>query len=453
MKEGTLLIADDNRGLLNALQLLLQPHFEEIITITEPGALRNILRATDVDVVLLDMNFKAGINSGNEGIFWLREIRKNYPLIEIVLITAYGDVELAVRALKEGASDFVLKPWDNQKLIATLKTALRLRNSNKEINQLKSRESLLKHESNRTASVITGESQAMKSVMQVVQKIAATDANVLITGENGTGKEIIAREIHRLSLRNKELFVAVDLSSLTETLFESELFGHKKGSFTNAYEDKTGRFVLADKGSLFLDEIGNIPLNLQSKLLSVLQTRTVLPVGSNKEIPMDIRLISATNKDLNRLISENQFRQDLLYRMNTIQIHLPSLRDRTEDIESLVNHFAAFYGKKYGKEGLKVTDDALKKLKKYQWPGNIRELQHAIEKAIILSEQNKLIARDFFFGADVSNMDHQPETLEEMEKKMIIQALMKNDQNQSATAQQLGITRQTLYNKIKKYEL
>ncbi len=451
MKEGKLLIADDNKGIRDALQILLQHEFLQVKTISGPNLLMSELASYSYDLVLLDMNFKAGINTGNEGIFWLREIKKKYPQIEVVLITAYGDVELAVKSLKEGATDFVLKPWDNGKLIATLRAAYRLRKSNAEITALKSRESLLKSEASKNKPIITGKSQSMQNVMQVVRKIANTDANILITGENGTGKELIAKEIHLLSSRSTELFVQVDLSALTETLFESELFGHKKGAFTHAYEDKTGRFVLADKGTLFLDEIGNIPPGLQSKLLTVLQTRSVIPVGSNAEIPVDIRLISATNKILPDMIANHQFRQDLLYRMNTIQIHLPPLRERTEDIIDLVTHFLDLYGRKYNKPGLRIQDETLAKLRKYSWPGNIRELQHAIEKAVILTDQDKLSPRDFLFGAEDSGILNVSETLEEMEKKMIITALKKNAQNQSLTADQLGITRQTLYNKIKKY--
>ncbi len=451
MKEGNILIADDNKGLLDALQILLQPHFEKICRIPATAVLMNVLKSNDIDVVLLDMNFTAGVNNGNEGLFWLKEIKKAHPHIEVIMITAYGDVELAVTALKEGAADFVLKPWDNEKLIATLKAAYRLRKSNVEISQLKSKEQLLKKDANKGMSLVTGESSVMKNLIQVVHKIAATDANVLITGENGTGKEMIAREIHRLSLRSQELFVTVDLSSISESLFESELFGHKRGSFTNAYEDKTGRFVLAEKGTLFLDEIGNIPVTLQSKLLTVLQTRTLVPVGSSSEIRMDIRLISATNKNLQHMISTGQFRQDLLYRMNTIQIHLPALRERIEDIEALAGYFLNIYSRKYGKEDLILSPEALSKLKNYSWPGNIRELQHAVEKAVILTDSNKLVSKDFFFGAEESVSFSQLETLEEMEKKMIISSLKKNNQNQSAAAIQLGITRQTLYNKIRKY--
>ena len=312
---------------------------------------------------------------------------------------------------------------------------------------------MLKSEANRVTPMVVGKSRSMQNVIQVVKKIANTDANILITGENGTGKELIAKEIHRLSSRQNELFVLVDLSSLTETLFESELFGHKKGSFTNAFENKTGRFVLADKGTLFLDEIGNIPLSLQSKLLTVLQTRTITPVGSNSEIPVDIRLISATNKNLSLMTANNLFRQDLLYRMNTIQIHLPSLRERAEDIEDLTLYFLNVYARKYNKIGLSIQDEAMEKLKKNPWPGNIRQLQHAVENAVILTDRDKLGARDFFFGTEEVGFMGQTETLDEMEKKMIISTLKKNNQNQSAAAEQLGITRQTLYNKIKRYGL
>ncbi len=353
--------------------------------------------------------------------------------------------------LKKGATDFVLKPWDNDKLKATLEAASRLRDSNLEITELKSREKILKQDSNRNTPIIIGNSPAMKEILKLVSKIAGTDANVIITGENGTGKELIAREIHRLSNRSNELFVLVDLSSLAESLFESELFGHKKGSFTNAYEDKTGRFTMADKGSLFLDEIGNIPMGMQAKILTVLQTRVVTPVGSNKEIPVDFRLISATNQNLQEMIAHNQFRQDLLYRMNTIQIHLPPLRERIEDIEDLALHYLKVYGKKYNKNNLDIQKDALEKLKKNHWFGNIRELQHTIEKAVILAENNNLKSSDFVFLENDVTVVTQTETLEEMERKMIISTLKKNNFNQVITSEQLGITRQTLYNKIKRY--
>jgi DNA-binding NtrC family response regulator len=451
MKKGNLLIVDDNQAVLNALQILLKPGFNSLKTISNPNQLYRELESGETDVVLLDMNFKAGVNTGNEGIFWLREIKKKAPLVEVIMITAYGDVELAVRSLKEGAADFVLKPWDNEKLKATLEAAYRLRRSNLEISALKSRERQLKADSNKGSQLVIGRSSKMQEIMKMVSKIAATDADVLITGENGTGKEVIAREIHRLSRRSNELFVLVDLSALSESLFESELFGHKKGSFTGAIEDKTGRFAMADNGTLFLDETGNIPLNLQGKILTVLQTRIITPVGSTAEIHVNFRLICATNKNLKEMVARNQFRQDLLYRMNTIQIHIPPLRERTEDIEDLAMHFLGVYSRKYDKPSLELGKDAIEKLKRNSWPGNIRELQHTIEKVVILADNNVIRAGDLLFPEDNVMPSGAAETLEDMEKRTIISTLKKNDFNQKLTAEQLGITRQTLYNKIKKY--
>ncbi len=451
MKQGKLLIADDNKKILQALNLFLQFEFEVVQTISTPNRLITELKSTNYDVVLLDMNFTAGVNTGNEGLYWLKEIKTQFPEVEVIMFTAYGDVELAVKALKEGATDFVLKPWENEKLKATLKAAYRLRKSSAEISDLKTREQSIKRELNQSSGLIIGKSHAMQNIMQLVNKVSKTDANILITGENGTGKELIAKEIHRLSARNKELFVLVDLSSLTETLFESELFGHKKGAFTNAMEDRTGKFVLASKGTLFLDEIGNIPLHLQSKLLTVLQTRIVTPVGSNKEQPFDIRLICATNKNLQQMVADGQFRQDLLYRINTITIPLPSLRERVDDIEDIANFYLGIYGKKYNKPTLQFAPAAIEKLKSNPWPGNIRELQHTIEKAVILSDENMLTPNDFLFGYDPNDFSHHDETLDDMEKKMIISALNRHGQNMTAVANQLGITRPTLYNKVKKY--
>ena len=451
MKQGKLLIADDNKKILSALNLFLQFEFEVVEILSNPNRLISELRSTNYDVVLLDMNFTAGVNTGNEGLFWLKEIKSQFPEVEVVMFTAYGDVELAVKALKEGAADFVLKPWENEKLKATLKSAYRLHKSSTEISDLKSREQQLKQELNQGSGLIVGKSPAMQSIMQLVNKVAKTDANILITGENGTGKELIAKAIHRLSARSTELFVLVDLSSLTETLFESELFGHKKGAFTNAMEDRVGKFVLASKGTLFLDEIGNIPMHLQSKLLTVLQTRIVTPVGSNKEQPFDIRLICATNKNIQQMVADGLFRQDLLYRINTITINLPSLRERVEDIESIAIFYLDIYGKKYNKGKLQLSASAIEKLKSNPWPGNIRELQHTIEKAVILSDNTTLTDKDFVFGYDPNNFSNHDETLDDMEKKMIISALNRHGQNMSAVANQLGITRPTLYNKVKKY--
>lgn len=449
-KQGKLLIADDNKNILQALTLFLQFEFEQVTTIHSTTNLIQELEKINYDVVLLDMNFKSGQNNGNEGIFWLREIKTRFPAIEVVMITAYGDVNLAVNALKEGAADFVLKPWDNDKLVATLKAALRIRKSEQKIEELRIKEKSVKNELNRGTTFVTGSSESMKNVVNIINKVAATDANILITGENGTGKEVIAKEIHRLSARNEELFVLVDLSSLSESLFESELFGHKKGAFTDASDDRAGKFVAANNGTLFLDEIGNIPLHLQSKLLTVLQTRVVTPVGSNKQIPVNIRLICATNKNLGAMVSKGDFRQDLLYRINTIQIHIPPLRERIEDIEELSLHFLSIMAKKYGKN-IALGKGVIDKFKYYPWYGNIRELQHTIEKAVILGDKEVLQKEDFLFDADPLFSDQQPETIDEMERKMIVDALKKYNQNYSLAAAKLGITRPTLYSKIKKY--
>lgn len=451
MPQGSLLIVDDNKNVLRALQIFLQYEIGKVKCISNPNQIPSEFMNTEYDVVLLDMNFTAGINSGNEGFYWLREIKKISPTTEVVMFTAYGDVELAVKAVKEGAADFVLKPWDNDKLTATLKSALRLRFANTEVASLKREQKGLKHELNKETIMIIGSSPAMIKVVQMVNKIANTDANILITGENGTGKEVIAREIHRLSARRNELMVTVDMGSIAETLFESELFGHKKGAFTDAIEDRTGKFELANKGTLFLDEIANLPLSLQSKLLVALQSRVVVPVGSGKEIPVDIRLISATNCPIDDLLSGNRFREDLLYRINTIHIEIPPLRERTEDIDALAAHFLHKYAGKYNREKLSFSPQVIVKMKDYHWPGNIRELEHTIEKAVIMSDGQRIKPDDVLFKPVKAKNPIKPVSIEDMEKQMISDALDKFDGNYSSAANELGITRQTLYNKIKKY--
>jgi DNA-binding NtrC family response regulator len=453
MKSGNILVVDDNKSALSALNLLLQYEFAKVVCIANPNQIQAELRKEDFDVVLLDMNFSSGLNSGNEGLYWLGEIKKLAPTVEVVMITAYGDVELAVKALKRGAADFVLKPWDNEKLVATLISVLKLRRSNLKIAELKGRESSLKKEITKDRPCLIGSSPAMQKVMHMVQKIAGTDANVLITGENGTGKELIAREIHSLSNRSHEILVNVDMGSIPDNLLESELFGHKKGSFTDAREDRMGKFQLADKGTLFLDEIGNVPIQSQHKLLVALQSRSIVPVGSNKPVPVDIRLISATNADLETMVVNCQFRQDLLYRINTIKIELPPLRDRGEDIELLATHFLEIYKHKYKNSDLKLGSQAIRKLSSYYWPGNVRELQHAIEKAVILSDAGILIAEDFMFKTINSTDRNEIPSLSDMEKELIARAMDKYNGNFSVVAEKLGITRQTLYNKIKRYEL
>jgi DNA-binding NtrC family response regulator len=452
MAEGKILIVDDNQSVLSALKLFLQFEFQKVVTLSSPGQIVSVLKSDSFDVVLLDMNFSSGVNTGNEGLFWLDQIKRIDADIEVVMFTAYGDVELAVNALKRGAADFVLKPWENEKMLATLKSALRLRKSKLEINVLKKRETSLKQEINKDFPILVGSSPSIMNVMNMVEKVAKTEANVLITGENGTGKELIAREIHRKSDRSSELMVSVDMGAITETLFESELFGHIKGAFTDARQDRVGKFQLANKGTLFLDEIGNLPFALQSKLLTVLQNRTVVPVGSNQHIPVDIRLISATNCNITDMVERREFREDLLYRLNTIHVEVPPLRERGEDIELLATHFLKLFEKKYRKQSLKISNPALRKLTKHSWPGNVRELQHTIEKAVILTDSDILKPEDFIFRDVMASSNDKAETLDQVEKRMIQAALAKYGDNLTSVANHLGITRQTLYNKIKRYD-
>ena len=454
MAKGNILIVDDNKSILSALEIFLTPEFQTVTTLSNPNLIPTELRRKEYNLVILDMNFNAGINTGNEGIFWLGRIKETNPEISVVMITAYGDIELTVKALKMGATDFFLKPWDNNKLLATLKSAMQLSWSKKEVNQLKEKEKGLKTEINREQKAIVGSSPQLMQMMNIVQKVAKTDANVLITGENGTGKELIAHEIHRLSARSQEVLVSVDMGAITETLFESELFGHVKGAFTDARESRPGKFEIADKGSLFLDEIGNLSFHLQSKLLAAIQNRQIARVGSNQTVPVDIRLICATNKNLESMVGEGLFREDLLYRINTIQIEVPPLRERGDDVLVLADFFLKKYTTKYNKPNLKINQQAQDKLLKYAWPGNIRELQHTIEKAIILSEGNLLKTEDFFMRPVVQEKINESElTLEDMEKRMINLSVEKNNGNLSVAAEQLGISRQTLYNKMKKFGL
>lgn len=454
MTKGKLLIVDDNKSILSALEMLLQDDFDEVKTIANPNQLPSLIEMGEYDLILLDMNFSAGVNTGNEGLYWLARIQEIRTDMEVVLFTAYGDVELAVKALKQGAADFILKPWDNEKLRATLNNVFKLQQSKQEIKKLKRKESALKSEINREKHFIVAQSPQMLNVLSLVRKVAKTEANVLITGDNGTGKELIARELHRLSKRADEIMVSVDMGAVSETLFESELFGHKKGSFTDAREDRTGKIENANNGTLFLDEIGNLPVHLQPKLLSVLQNRTVTPIGSNKPLPVDIRLICATNRNLDKMVADGTFREDLLYRINTILIDIPPLRERKEDIIAIAGYFLKIYCNKYRKPDYYITDSGLAKLTSYQWPGNVRELQHTIEKAVILSDNRELTPDDFFFKPAMPGMNDVLEgTIEEMEQKMIVKVLHKNNLNFSVAAEQLGITRQTLYNKMKKYNL
>ena len=448
METGRILIVDDNKRLLNALELALQPDFESITSLSNPNQLPFILQTEKVDVILLDMNFVAGVNSGNEGIFWLGEIKKLKPEVQVVMITAFGDIELAVKALKMGAFDFVLKPWDNSRLLETIKAALRIKKLQEKINLVKL-ESGTSNDHLKEVEML-GNSPAMLRILKVINKVAPTNANVLITGENGTGKELIARAIHLKSLRAKQQMIGVDMGAITETLFESELFGHVKGAFTDAQTARDGKIKIADKSTLFLDEIGNLSLPLQAKLLACLENRQVIPVGANIPIPVDIRLICATNCNIDQLVAEGRFREDLFFRVNTIRIEAPPLRDREEDIVLLANYFLEYYAKKYHKPKLILSGKAKEKLRHYNWPGNVRELRHAMEKAVILAELETLQPEDFHFRTG-NERDDSHTTLEEMEKAMIEQALADNGGNMSVAAAKLGITRQTLYNKAKKY--
>lgn len=454
MKKGNILIVDDNKNVLSALRILLSDYFENIVLLTSPNTLMSELRDKNPDVVLLDMNFSAGINSGNEGLFWLSEIKKADEELPVVLFTAYADIDLAVKALKGGATDFVVKPWDNAKLLATLQSAYSLRQSRKEVKKLREKQSVLNRNIQKEEDICWGKSPAMQRLLTMIKKVAVTDANVLITGENGTGKELIAKMIHRYSPRAAETLIIVDMGAVTETLFESELFGHVKGAFTDAKADRSGKFEAADGGSLFLDEIGNLSYPLQAKLLSALQTRHITRVGSNKSISVDIRLISATNKNLFKSVKKGEFREDLLYRINTIHLEVPPLRERREDIPQLADFFLRRLARKYGKSDLKLGEKALCKLESYAWPGNVRELEHAIEKAVILSDNQELQPNDFYMRTpDETSFVVESFTLEEMEKILIEKALRKYDNNISAVAAELGISRPTLYSKIRKYEL
>ena len=452
---GNILIIDDDEDVLFAAKMLLKKYAQNVIIEKDPRKIPFLMNNGSYDVILLDMNFSKDITSGKEGFYWLQQILERDPKAVVILITAFGDVEMAVKALKEGATDFVLKPWQNEKLIATLSTASKLKKSYQEVDTLKTAKKQLEQDLNQPFKDIIGESEAIKDVFRVIDKVATTDANVLILGENGTGKELVARAIHQRSLRKDNVFVGVDMGAITETLFESELFGHKKGSFTDAKEDRAGRFEVAHKGSLFLDEIGNLNLPLQSKLLTAIQAREVTRIGSNKSMSVDIRLICATNMQLHEMVEQNTFRQDLVYRINTVEIHLPALRERTEDIPLLANHFVSTYSGKYRKTVKKFAAATMKKLQKYRWPGNIRELQHAIERAVIMSDNSSLTPEDFFFLSDKpGNSSEESENtfnLDEVERNVIQKAIDRNGGNISKAAKELGLTRASLYRRLEKH--
>lgn len=451
-KQGTILIVDDNRNILTTVRMLLEPIFDGIITIANPNSIPAKLREEHPDVVLLDMNFSSGINSGNEGLYWLREIKSLSPKTEVVLFTAYADIQLAVTGIKEGAADFIVKPFENEKMIRTLVEA---RDKNMAMDNVINRKGGKPGGKDAQSAMYWGDSEVMNNLRSIVEKVAATDANILITGENGTGKEVLANEIHRLSTRCRKKMLPVDMGAITETLFESELFGHVKGAFTDAKVDKPGKFELADGSTIFLDEIGNLSYSLQAKLLTALQRRSIVRVGGSTQIPINVRLVCATNRNLQQMVNDGEFREDLLYRINTIHLELPALRQRKSDIVPLAERFLHQYGDLYNKVNLRFSEEAEKKLTSLPWYGNIRELQHAIEKAVILSDGRMISAEDIDGGNQQRKEKplEEVQTLDEMESRMIEKTIRECEGNLSVVAARLGISRQTLYNKIKRYGL
>ncbi len=455
-KKGKILVVDDDADVLQAARLFLKQHVKSIETEKDPNSIPTLLKNNRYDLILLDMNFTEDVSSGKEGFFWLQKILEIDPSIAVILITAYGDIDKAVQAVKAGATDFVLKPWKNEKLLTTVMSAMQLTDSKREVAELKETQKQINSDIDHHYRDIIGRSPSMINVFNTIEKVAATDANVLILGENGTGKEMIARALHRRSARHENVFMNVDMGAISESLFESELFGYVKGAFTDAKEDKAGRFELANGGTLFLDEIGNLPISLQSKLLTVLQNRKVNRVGSAKSKEIDIRLVCATNQSLKEMVAESTFRQDLLFRINTIEIQLPPLRDRKEDIEALTNHFIKLYSKKYKKEVNGCSKETITKLEKHSWPGNVRELQHSVERAVIMSETNTLLPGDFLLTQETNNTEQvvfDDYNLEEVEKMVLRKALKKHEGNISKAADELGLTRASLYRRMDKYGL
>lgn len=450
LKKARILVIDDDTDVLTAVRLLVRTEVKEVVTEKNPEQLPSLLTKNDFDLVLLDMNFNASINTGNEGIFWLKRIKEMKPTTSVVMITAYGDIDLAVRSLKEGAADFMVKPWHNEKLLEVLEAVLKANGQPKQTVQPMNGLST-------ASSGLLGESDVMQEIFYKISKIAPTDANILILGENGTGKDLIATAIHQQSLRVNKPYIKVDVGALTESLFESELFGHKKGAFTDAKEDRQGRFEAADGGTLFLDEIGNISLQQQAKLLSVLQNRQVTRLGANQSFPVDIRLICATNLPIQELANENRFRKDLVYRINTVEIVVPPLRKRKQDIPLLANHFAKLYSTKYLKPNISFTDSAIEKLQQYPFPGNVRELQYAVERAIIMADSNQINEKDLLFSpleTPIADIEEEGDLkLSTMEKNTIMRVIDKHNGNISRAAKELGLTRTALYRRLSKYEL
>ena len=450
LKNAKILAVDDDQDVLVAVKMLLRPEVKEIITEKNPEKILSLLAQNQFDLILLDMNYKSSLNTGNEGIFWLRKIREINKTVAVIMITAYGDIDLAVRSVKEGANDFVLKPWRNERLLETLENCYQ--------QTIAGNKQSIKKTSPKAETSLLGSSEAMQDVLYKIEKIAPTDANILILGENGTGKTEVAKLIHQKSLRHQKPFVHADLGSLTESLFESELFGHKKGAFTDAREDRAGRFESANEGTLFLDEIGNISLPQQAKLLTVLQNREVTRLGTNAPISIDIRLISATNAPIKEMASQNQYRKDLIYRLNTIEITLPPLRMRGNDVVLLAEYFMKSYGEKYHKNLVEIDEKAKVKLRQYAFPGNIRELQHSIERAVIMADNQAITARDLDLNSSIETpvmMSQESSTLriDEIEKSTILKAIERHDGNITKAARELGLTRTALYRRLGKYDI
>ena len=450
---GRILIVDDDVSILRTLKLLLRDDFDLVQTISNPKFIPSEIKKQRYDVILLDMNFSIGKQSGNEGLFWMKQIIEIDPTQVVLMITAYGEINLAVKAIKQGATDFIVKPWENTKLIATIRTGVKLCQSNRNLSRLEDQHQLMYEDNQRQFQFIPGSSPGMLEVVNIINKVAATDANVLLLGDNGTGKELIARDIHNKSGRRNKIFLSVDLGSLSENLFESELFGHVKGAFTGADTNKAGRFEIAEGGTLFLDEIGNLPLSLQGKLLTAIQQRKITPLGTADEREIDIRFICATNQPLLDMVKENLFREDLLYRINTVQIEIPPLRERGEDINQLAEHFLLKYARKYNKPQSRFTSGTLQKLSRHSWPGNVRELEHAVERAVILSEGNILVEEDFVFSPKSGFEEESLTSIEDIEKYYLIKSLEKNRGKLTKVAEDLNLSRQTIYRKIKKYGL
>lgn len=452
---GKILVVDDDEGVLQAAQLLLKQHYETVHCERDPERIPGRMKGNSYDVILLDMNFSRNMVSGQEGFSWLERIQRVDPAVVVILITAFGDTETAVRAIKEGATDFILKPWQNDKLLATVSAALNLRRSRHEIEHLRFRQDQLCQDLDSPFKDFIGISEPMRRVFQTIEKVGKTDVNVLITGENGTGKELVARALHRSSSRSGEVFISLDMGSISENLFESELFGHVKGAFTDARQDRAGRFEIASGGTLFFDEIGNLPLTLQPKILRVLETRLVTRVGSNKPVPVDVRLICASNMPLPEMVDEKTFRQDLLYRINTVELHIPPLRERTEDIPVLAAHFSRLFSRRYQKSIRPLSSASLKKISSYHWPGNVRELKHAIERAVILNESGSLSPEDFLFERKASRADDSLSLndfhLDAVESAVIRKVLTKHSGNISLAAEELGLSRAALYRRLEKY--